>query len=415
MPAQKLTEAVISRLPAPDKTRDIRDAHSTGLYLRVQPTGRKAWRMRYKYRDKPRVMVLGEWPAMKLTAARKAVLDHHETLSSGSDPAGDVQRAKSIRKTMPTVAEFADEYIERHAKPNKKTWAKDHRVLEKDVTPHIGKMLLTEVHRRDIVGVLDRVKDRGVTTHANRVYAVIRKMFNFAVERGVLDMSPAQQIKLTKETRRDAVLTDEAIAQLWAATDPYGESETALPMHHTTRLVLRLLLLTGARNGEVCGIALSEIDPDRKLWTLPANRAKNGNSYTIPLSDTALDTIEAALETADDTYLFPSNSAAGHTTNYAPIQAMQRLFDHEYRPHDLRRTAATRISELGFNRLVVDKVLNHVDSSVGGIYDRHSYDNEKRGALNAWASALDSIVTGEKRDKVVNMPRNGGKIRKLKG
>jgi len=399
MPAQKLTEAVLERLPTPDKTRDIRDANTTGLYLRHKTTGRKVWRMRYKYKDKARVMVLGEWPAMKLSVARKSVLSHQETLTTGSDPAGEVQREKSVRKKTPTVSEFADEYIKRHAKPNKKTWQADERLLAKDVTPYIGKLRLDEVHRRDIVGVIDRIRDRGKDTMANRAYATVRKMFSFAVERGVLDMSPAQHVRLTKETRRDAVLTDYAIKALWTATDPYNESETALPMHHTTRLVLRLLLLTGTRNGEVCGIALDEIDLDRKLWTLPASRAKNGHAYTIPLSDLAIDTIENALETADGAYLFPSNSKAGHTTNYAPIQAMQRLFDHEYTPHDLRRTAATRMSELGFNRLVVDKVLNHVDNSVGGIYDRHSYDKEKRNALDAWANSLNTIITGEKRDK----------------
>ena len=140
MPSQKLTEAVLKNMPKPAKRTDIRDAQTTGLYLRVHPSGRKSWRMRYQFHDKPRVLSLGEWPAMKLSAARKAVLEHHETLAEGSDPAGDVQKAKAVRDRMPTVEEFAEEYIERHAKVNKKSWATDKRILDREVTPYGPRM-----------------------------------------------------------------------------------------------------------------------------------------------------------------------------------------------------------------------------------------------------------------------------------
>lgn len=240
------------------------------------------------------------------------------------------------------------------------------------------------------MAVLDTIRDRGANIHANRVFSVIRKMLNFAVERGVIDLSPAQQIKQTKEQPRDCVLDDDAIRTLWAATVPYRESSTALPMHHVTRCALRLLLLTGQRNSEVCGLRHDEIADD--IWTIPAKRTKNGLVQTVPLSWLALETLETAKPTSDDTYLFPSNSKAGHITNFAPSQAMQKLFDGQYRPHDLRRTVGTRLSALGFNRLILDKVLNHKDTSVGGIYDRYSYDVEKREALEAWASELSTIL-----------------------
>src|SRR5699024_4740319 len=173
----------------------------------------------------------------------------------------------------------------------------------------------------------------------------------------------------------------------------YGETETALPMHHNTRLILRLLLTTAARNAEVCGIRLDELDLDRERWVLPARRSKNDQGHTIPLSNLAMKTIRAALETADGTFLFPSNSKCGHVTIYAPIQAMQRLFDSARKPHDLRRTAASRMTELGHGRLVVDKILNHVDGSVGAVYDRYSYYEEKRAALNDWSAALAKLVS----------------------
>lgn len=397
MPSQKLTEAVIKNIPKPTKRTDVRDSQTTGLYLRVHPSGRKSWRMRYQFHDKPRVLLLGEWPALKLSAARKVVLDHHEALAQGNDPAGAVQKAKSVRDQMPSVEEFADEYIERHAKPNKKTWTTDKRILDREVKPYIGKIGLNEVHRRDIVGVLDRIRDRRADTMANRTYAVVRKMFGFAVERGVIELSPAQHIKLTSEHSRDVVLTDDAIRYLWCATEPYGASDKALPMHHSTRLALRLMLLTGQRSGEVCGLELAELDHEKSVWMIPGRRTKNGLDQTVPLSDIALELIDEAMETASEVHLFASSSEVGHLTNYAPVQAMVRIFDDwksRYTPHDLRRTVGTRLGELGFNRLIVDKVLNHKDRSIGGVYDRHSYDSEKRVALEAWANALKTIIGG---------------------
>ncbi len=406
MPSQSLTEAVIKRLSTPTKAVDIRDANTRGLYLRHKPTGRKVWRHRYYFRQKPRVVVLGEWPAMKLADARRAVLDAQDTIEQGSDPAADVQKAKAERDRMPTVTEFCDEYIERHAKPNKKSWREDERILDREVKPEIGKLLLSEVHRRDVVRIMDNIKDRGAPTAAKMMLAVTRKMFHFAIERGVLDTTPVQHVKSPKTEARAVVLPDDALRHFWAATEPYSASKTALPMHHCTRHALRLLLLTGQRSSEVAGIELDEIDLDKKRWTLPGKRTKNGLDQVVPLSPLAVDAVKAALETAGDRYLFATNSKAGHLTKWGNVQAMERLFEGwepRYTAHDLRRTVATRLSELGFNRLVVDKVLNHKDGSIGGVYDRHSYDKEKRNALNAWANTLNAIITGKKRDKVVSI------------
>lgn len=399
MPARTLTEAVIKRLPIPEKTLDIRDANTRGLYLRVKPTGRKVWRLRYHFRDKARVLILGEWPTVKLAEARRAVFDAQDTIELGSDPAADAQKAKAERSRMPTVAEFADEYIERHAKRHKKTWKEDRRVLYRDVVPEIGKLRLDEVHRRDVVRIMDVINDRGATTAAKMMLAVTRKMFHFAIERGVLDATPVQHVKSPRVASRDVVLTDEALRHFWLATEPYNSSRAALPMHHCTRQALRLLLLTGQRSSEVAGIQLSEIELDKKRWVLPGSRTKNGLDQVVPLSPLAVEVVEKALETADDRYLFPTNSKTGHLTTWANVQAMERLFEGwepRYRAHDLRRTVATRLGELGFNRLVVDKCLNHKDGSIGGIYDRHSYDREKRAALDSWADALIKIIADER-------------------
>jgi integrase len=314
---------------------------------------------------------------------------------AGIDPAAAQQQARAERRRMPTVADFAVEYIERHARPLKRSWAEDQRLLAREVLPVIGGLKLDAVHRRDVVALLDGVRDRGALVLANRTLAVVRKLFNFAIERSVLENSPVTHIRQARETPRERVLTDAEIVALWQA-EP-GR------MNPATLRVLRLLLLTGARSGEVVGIARSEIDLAGRVWLLPAARSKNRLAHVVPLSGPAVEIVTAALaESWSDQWLFPAARGTGPMTTFGAQQAMRRLFGPDHpNVHDIRRTVGTRLSALGFNRLIIDKVLNHKDTSVGGIYDRHSYDREKRQALDAWAREIDRLVTGRRADNVV--------------
>lgn len=351
--------------------------------------------MRYRWDGKRPIMKIGEYPAMSLAEARAFVSRAQDGIKQGLDPQARAQRAQAERRAMPTVTEFIDEYIARYAKPNKKTWKKEKQTMEQNVVPVIGKIPLDEVTRRDIVGVLDIIQDRGSPSMAEHCYAYMRRMFGFAVERGILDFTPTQYIRVPKGKARDVVFNDEAIRHFWACTASYRDHEKSMRMRQPTRLNLRLLLLTGQRSSEVAGIPHSELDLSKRMWLLPAERAKNGLANTIPLSDLAMEVIHEALEYADDKYLFPSKSKFGHLTVSANTQAMERIFDGwqpRYITHDLRRTVGTRLPALGVSRLIADKVLNHKDSSVGGIYDRHTYDDEKREALGAWADELAALV-----------------------
>ena len=149
----------------------------------------------------------------------------------------------------------------------------------------------------------------------------------------------------------------------------------------------------------------SEINRDEKLWIIPAAKTKNGLSQTIPLTDTALELIEQMDPLTGERWVIPSPRKQGPISGYGLAQGLRQITQaaelDRITPHDLRRTTATLITEIGFNRLVVDKILNHKDQSVGGIYDRHSYDREKRQALEAWERELDAILTGSKESKVI--------------
>ncbi|HKJ87572.1 MAG TPA: site-specific integrase, partial [Gammaproteobacteria bacterium] len=211
--------------------------------------------------------------------------------------------------------------------------------------------------------------------------------------------SPATHIKAAREKARDRVLTREEIRRLFAELD-------GMNLWPATRNALEFILRTAQRPGEVRAMEWSDLDWGRGLWIIPAEKAKNREAHVVPLPGEALAILDRAAETAwNSPWVFPATMRNGCLSKYALNDAMTRAIDPAKRrglayrpdaqpimdratPHDLRRTAATLITELGFNRLVVDKLLNHKDASVGGVYDRHSYDAEKRQALEAWEHDL---------------------------
>ncbi len=194
------------------------------------------------------------------------------------------------------------------------------------------------------------------------------------------------------------------------------------------KLTLKLQLVTAQRKGEIIGAALSEFDFEDKAWTIPAERAKNGIAHKVPLSPLALGLIEEAKSLAGESdRLFPSQREDGHINPSAVNHALWRACMPPTKrpktgrysktpaigltgivPHDLRRTAASNMAALGINRLVISKILNHVETSVTAIYDRHGYDAEKRHALEAWAAHLEGILSGKpKADNVVTLAAVG--------
>ncbi|MGN8160626.1 tyrosine-type recombinase/integrase [Salinisphaera sp. SWV1] len=385
---KRAIDAVTYQGPAP--RRDVRwDDTLPGFGLRVYPTGKKAFVLSYRSGGRKRLLTIGQYGhitlAEAITRARKTLA----TVLDGDDPV-ETRRAQA---QAATVNELAREYIELYAKRHKRTWEKDEATLRNDVLPALGIQRLENVNRRDIATLLDRIVQRGAPIQANRTLACVRRMFNFAVERGLMDVSPASHIRApSPEAPRMRVLSDDEIAEFWQALHEY--SGTSEPM----RRALKLILLTAQRPGEVAAMRADEINGH--WWTIPAERAKNGIEHRVPMSETALSLAES------DTTPYLLSAFKGRPLTVSGIdRALSRLVEKHgwphFTPHDLRRTAATRLGELGYNRLIQDKILNHKDRSMGGIYDRYSYDKEKRAALEAWDRKLRQIVTGEQPSNVV--------------
>jgi integrase len=274
------------------------------------------------------------------------------------------------------VAQLAGLYLEGHAKPKKKTWRKDREILNRDVLPRWQHRKAKDITRVDIIALLDAVGQRGGVM-ANVTFTVVRRMFNFAVERGLLEISPCFQVKLpNKAVSRERVLSTDEIASLWQHLDD-----------KPTDMLLKLMLVTAQRKGELVNAKWADIQDN--WWIIPDT--KNGKSHRVPLSPLALKLLSQLPRHSP--YLFPGQDENKPLAAITVNSAMRHIhIIPHFTPHDLRRTAASHMASIGIPRLTIGKILNHSDRGVTAIYDRHSYDAEKREALELWARKLMAIT-----------------------
>ncbi len=369
------------------------NVHGGGtLGVRVTPKGTKSWVHMYDYQGKARMMTLGRYPAMSVGEAHEASGTAARIVKEGGDPARQSVEEHERRRQAPTVESLAELYIEMYAKQNKRSWQQDERMLAADVVPEIGHVRLVDLKRAHVVAVLDRVAGRGKLVQANRMRALMSKVFSFAVGRDLLEYNPVQGVpRRTKEMPKERYLTE---AELRVFLGKLPE----LPMAAATRLALRFILLTGQRPGEVMGALWSEMDLEEAVWRLPGARAKNKVPHEVPLSPQAMAVLEEARElNMGSDAVFPS-PRTGRVMRVAVLStALRRARGHlglaHFTAHDLRRTVTTGLARAGVVRLVAGKILNHKEAGVTTVYDRHGYGREKREALLEWAAVVSVAAT----------------------
>ncbi len=388
-----------ARAEGVDRT-EFQDAKVRGLALRVTAGGIKTWSLRYRRKvdSKRQRVTLGEYPALTLAKARDEAIKIMGAVAAGGDPAKERKRLGGARPR--TFGELAKKYLESATKA-KRSGFKDEQILKKDVLPELEGEPLTAVTRADITAILDSIVARGAPIQANRTFEIIRRVFNWAIEKGYMDATPMLRMKAPAKARsRDRVLSEDEIRVFWRQLD-----EAA--MSPETARILRLCLVTGQRVSEVAGLKHDELKLELAEWHIPGERTKNGCPHIVPLSPFALDLLADASEASKGSaWLFPNPNATGSITPHAVAKAMKRSqdvfgFGAQATPHDLRRTCASNLAALGFSRVVQDKVLNHVAkdrSSIAGVYDRHAYAVEKRQALEAWGKRLATVLDERAQD-----------------
>jgi len=349
----QLTDRFCAHAKSSAVQTDYFDATVPGLALRVSASGTKSWSLLMGI---PRKRVtLGRYPAISLAAARTLALETKGGRTAGS------------------VSALAEAYI-RHTQ-SLRSAPEIERRLRKDVLPVIGHIPLRELHRRDITRVIDAKSDAPIA--ARKAFEDIRAMVRWAVARGDLDHNPIDGMRGPAISKpRQRVLSDTEIRQLWQSLPDSGYGD-----------VLKLCLVTGQRLGEVCGLHADEVDLQSRVWNIPASRTKNGHPHSVPLTDLAL-------------CLIHEGSRRPYPTR---AQVSAWVFDHQlgfshFTAHDLRRTALTKMAELGIAPIVLGHVANHRTTTKAGItlgvYVQHAYEREKREALELWADRLQGIISG---------------------
>ena len=295
----------------------------------------------------------------------------------------------------------------------------------------MGTRKAKDVRKRDVVLLLEGIVERGAPGQARTVLEVMRRMFSFAVERDLLETSPMFGVKpLTKKVAKDRVLAAAEIKTLWAGL------ETAAISEEITR-ALKLILVTAARPGEVIGMHSDEIVGD--WWQIPADRSKNGSVHRVFLTTLAKELIggkEGYIFESPRSELLPDGArivnhmdvnalayalrrnlkgykrqraartkSDSDTPIMVPVSDEKKIEMVPFTPHDLRRTAATLIAELGFTNEIIDAALGHKARGVVAVYNRHDYSREKQQALQALERKLTSIITGEASIKIIPLRR----------
>lgn len=352
---------------------DLHDGKS--LVLRVYPSGAKSWCVYHHRNGHRHVKTLGRWPKLSLKDAR--------TLR-------DRFKERQADVYGMTVAAFCEEYMEHWAIPYKRSADLDRRLIDGAIIPVIGDRALLALERRDCVAVTDPIVARGKLDQASRVQALLRRILQYAVERGLRPDNPARRINLPQSPSRDRALNPEELLVFWEALE-------ASPATPAVRSALELLLATGQRLGEITTIERGDLDLIEGVWTVPSHKAKNGIAHTVPLTGWATEVLRCCRDRwPQKRYVVPISADR--------VREVMAVLVYEAglaraTPHDIRRTVATRMAALGVQRTVQDRILNHVDSSVGGRYDRHSYDPEKREALELWEAWFWKLIDGQESEE----------------
>lgn len=357
--SSKLTDAAIRAAKPGDRDRWLNDG--AGLYLRVRSGGAKVFVLRTKRAGKTYIRTLGQWPQYTLKQAR-------------ADAANNQAKRRGL--VTETVAEVADEWLA----VVRREYRRPHHVegyIDRAIRPALGHRKVQNVTARQIADMLRDYAERGPIT-TNRLFAVTRQLFRYAVEAGYLEQSPAaglsRRVAGGSERHRDRTLSDAEIRAIWAADGP-----------HTP--LLRFLLATGQRIGEARVMRWQDVKGDQ--WHIPAEVSKNGKAHTVHLSPLALSILR---EHGHDSGRILGITSATATQAWVRRWCKRQKIEPAFVPHDLRRTFATRLHDLGVAPHVVDRCLNHTLQGVAAVYNQASYDDECREAWNTWATEVQRIV-----------------------
>ena len=407
--AQLLTHRTIETLRPAEAPYRVPDQRCKGLAVRVAPSGVKTWDLAYRIRGtaKMRRLSLGRTTDVSLEQARERANELTSAARGGRDLIAEEDEAREAATSRITVGALIDLYLRRQVFGRLRTAEAIERGLRRDLAP-IVQRCAADISRRDIRELLDAIADRGCMREAEKRRQMVGNVPLGAVA-GYRGSRPDRRVEAYDPgTPRDRVLTVEEIETLWRWFDSGSLSPDAAD-------ILRLELLIGARCGEISGLRAEEIDREKWLWTLPAARSKNGRPRVTPIVGAARDILEQRLSDVEKGPLFLLEKGvvvtSAHIGHYLSTRAAT-LPIAKFTSHDLRRTFATMLAEMGIALDLVAAIVGHESGgketrTLVRHYVRTDMLERKAHALQAWDERLKAIVTGEERSKIVRLARTG--------
>jgi len=386
------TKAAIETLPIPKagKRDDYQDIKTTGLQLRVTSNGTKTLSVLRRIKGILERITLGRYPDLTIEQARRKAATINSDIANDVNP-GEVKRG---RKAELTFSALFVEYLERHSKPNKKTWAEDQSKYDTYLAKPLGNKKLSTIDRSSIATIHSKITKLGHPVTANRVKALISSIFGWAISAGLWKMNPALGIRLNREHSRDRFIQGDELPKFFQAL--------ADEQNDTMRDYFLLSLLTGARRANVLSMQWKDINLKRGEWRI--KETKSGTPQTVTLSPEALDVLRNRKPSNPATFVFPGDGSSGHLIE--PKKGWQRILERagidDLRIHDLRRTLGSWQAKTGASLAIIGKSLNHKNPNTTAIYARLDLDPVRESVNTATSAMLKAA--GLKRDaKIVQI------------
>ena len=405
----KLSPSVVARLTLPPGIDDkiFFDDDLPGFGLRLRRSGDRSWWVQYAVAKRTRKLRLGSVAELDISKARSTAKDMLARVRLGGDPAHEKRAGRVLAGE--TVGALLPAFLERQrARLKPRSYVETERHLKRHCKP-LHPLAITALDRRTIATCLAQIAKASGPVAANRVRSSLSAFLNWCAREGYLDTNPAAYTnKAVENGGRDRLLTDAELALIWRGLgdDQYGT-------------IMKLLILTGARRDEIASLCWSEVDLDDGTITLPPSRTKNKREHVIPLSTLACALLAAQPRRAEGDgsprdLIFGHGARGFSDWNGSKAELDARItaankgepLPH-WVPHDFRRAISTTLHErLGVPPHVVEIILAHVGghkSGVAGVYNKASYLDERRRALQRWADHIEQLVSGKKPTTVVKL------------
>jgi integrase len=419
--AQRLTDSIVKALPAPEKGNRITyDSDVKGFGCRVTAAGGRAFILNYRTRaGRERRYTIGNFPDWKTSAARTEAGELKKRVDRGEDPMADV----AADRTAKTVADLCQRFEEEHLPKTRPATERDYKALiRNEIKPALKNLKVADIAFSDVDDLHRKITKRGAPYVANRTVAVLSKMFSLAIKWGWRSDNPAKGIERNQEEKRHRYLTGKELAALTMALAEHGDQQAAN--------IVRLLLLTGARRGEVQAMRWADLELEEGVWTKPGATTKQKTLHRVPLSAPARQLLVEIKATAEKAakdkkrprpmseYVFPGKGGQGHRLEIkhqwtelckaAEIVTQKTLKDAKGRDivvstpsarlHDLRHTYASVLASAGLSLPVIGALLGHTQAQTTARY-AHLFDDPLRAATERAAA----IVTGKPSADVIDI------------